>query len=272
MTSLSKVLKSPYVTADNQVKLIESNAAISHPSSQETISRDEVSPELMDEANQIIVDAGALAEKQLQTAKAQIDLMQQEAKQEIESWWGIRRQEDEAIIETHRVQGYTAGYEQGLAAGKEQAFVELMSQLELAKEVLNGAYETKLNIINEAEPFLVELSTAIARKILEQDLKCHPELVLDMVGKALSRIRGQHSIALSVHPNQFAIVQASREELLRFIDREAELKIFPDPTVEIGGCLIRNSLGTIDARVDTQLEEIKKGLLEMVGSTDEVAE
>lgn len=270
MTSLSKVLKSPFVTPDHQVKLIEPNKYVAFLSNKtEDESSKETSPEITQEANQILSDAMALAEKQLQTARTQIEQLRATAKLEIESWWEARRLEDDSVIASHREQGYSTGFQEGLTAGKEQAYAEFMPKVEEAIEVLNKAYAAKQVILGEAEPFLVELSTAVARKILEKELQTHPEQVLGIIGKALARIRGQQMIVLSVHPHQFTIVQDSREELLRLIDHEAELKIIPDPAVDIGGCLIRNALGTIDARIDTQLKEIKKGLLEMVGSTDE---
>lgn len=55
-------------------------------------------------------------------------------------------------------------------------------------------------------------------------------------------------------------VQDARDELMLAVDSQAELQIIPDPNVRDRGCVIRSSFGSIDARIDTQLEEIKKSL------------
>ncbi|MNI54060.1 flagellar assembly protein H [compost metagenome] len=53
------------------------------------------------------------------------------------------------------------------------------------------------------------------------------------------------------------------------IDSQAELQILPDPTVQDKGCVIRSSYGSVDARIDTQLVEIKKELLRITQQTED---
>jgi flagellar assembly protein FliH len=53
------------------------------------------------------------------------------------------------------------------------------------------------------------------------------------------------------------------------MDSQAELQIVPDITVMDFGCVIRSSFGSIDARVDTQLSEIKKALQQIVKGSGE---
>lgn len=51
--------------------------------------------------------------------------------------------------------------------------------------------------------------------------------------------------------------------------RKAELQILPDSTVKDMGCVIRSSFGSIDARIDTQLAEIKKSLVRIALDAEE---
>ena len=53
------------------------------------------------------------------------------------------------------------------------------------------------------------------------------------------------------------------------IDSQAELQIVPDSTVKDYGCVIRSSFGSIDARIDTQLSEIKRELIQLAHHSDE---
>lgn len=64
-------------------------------------------------------------------------------------------------------------------------------------------------------------------------------------------------------------MNAAREELSLAVDSQAELQILPDSTVKDQGCVIRSSFGSIDARIDTQLAEIKKELVRIALDTDE---
>ncbi len=165
------------------------------------------------------------------------------------------------------------GFKLGFDEGKEQAEFEVHSQWESmlteAKSILDSAYETKEQIILEAEPFLVELSAAIAEKIISRQLTVSPEWSLDIIRKSLARRREQGVITLCVSPKQLTFVQAAREELSLAIDSQAELQIVPDVSVKEFGCVIRSSFGSIDARIDTQLTEIKRELIQLALHADE---
>src|SRR5690606_23765030 len=111
------------------------------------------------------------------------------------------------------------------------------------------------------EPYIVDLTCSIAEKIIGKQLQLEPELIVDMIQRSLSRRREQGEITLCVAPKQLALMQGAREELMAAIDSQAELVIIPDISVKDYGCVIRSKFGSIDARIDTQLSEIKRELL-----------
>lgn len=77
---------------------------------------------------------------------------------------------------------------------------------------------------------------------------------------------------MCVSPKHFQYIQDAREELALALDSQAELQIIPDASVNDQGCVIRSSFGSIDARVDAQLKEIKTVLQSMAVRGGEVAE
>jgi flagellar assembly protein FliH len=219
--------------------------------------------------DQIISDAQSFAAERLNEASHESERLLAEAEQQIEVWWLQKRAEDEAAAEAMRQEGYAQGYAEG-AAQSEREMRELWEQkLEEASSVLKAAYAMREQIIQEAEPFLVELSSAIAEKILDQQLTLQPEIAIGLIRKSLSRRREQGVITLCVAPGQLAFVQAAREELLLSIDSQAELQILPDSTVKDNGCVIRSAFGSIDARMDTQLAEIKRELIHLAHHSGE---
>lgn len=72
---------------------------------------------------------------------------------------------------------------------------------------------------------------------------------------------------MSLHPSSPLFKQ--REELSFAIDSQAELKILPDASVKDRGCVIRSAYGSVDARIDTQLTEIKKELIRVALDQEE---
>jgi flagellar assembly protein FliH len=146
----------------------------------------------------------------------------------------------------------------------EQAEIRILEQysdmIEQARNVVSDAHGMKEQLIQEAEPFLLDLSCAIAAKIIGRQLTVTPEWSLQLIQGLLQRRRERGLITLCVAPVMFEYVQNNRDELLLALDSQAELQILPDSTVNDHGCVIRSSFGSIDGRIDSQLQEIKAAL------------
>jgi len=227
---------------------------------------EEPEEEKLDEATislkeQIIADAMAAAEARIKEAAEECEKMLQDAEQQIEVWWLEKRNEDEQLRQLHKQEGYEAGFQQGLEEAHAKVEQQWEQNLTEASSILKEAYRTREQIIQEAEPFIVELSCSIAEKVIDKQLSLEPDIVLDIITRTLSRRREQGEIILCVAPSSLSFVQAAREELNATIDSQAELVIIPDASVKDHGCVIRSKFGSIDARIDTQLSEIKRELL-----------
>lgn len=270
MTSLSNLIKvSQYVPVDilkqlnlgktylspDEQKLDDESTAIAEIA----VSAEELAAE--ETRRQMLSDAKDFAERQVREASEQSERLLAEAKEQIETWWQERRVQDEDLIEALKSEGFSQGYEEGKVQAEQTLQDKINEMMAEATAVLEEAHIEKGRIIQEAEPFLVELSCAIAEKIIDKQLDLEPEYTLELIKGNLSRKREQGLLTLCVSPSHFAFVQAAREELSLAIDSQAELQILPDPTVKDRGCVIRSSFGSVDARVDTQLSEIKKELL-----------
>lgn len=209
---------------------------------------------------QLLRDAESFAEDRIHEALEQAEQMRDQARSEIEQWWEQRRQEDEQHKEEARNAGYQDGYRHGAEEAERDVREEFERMLNDARSVLEQAYDTKQKMIMEAEPFLLELSCAIAEKIVDRQLTLERSWVIDQIRTLLARRQDLGKITLCVSPADFEFVLSSREELSLAIDSQAELQIVPDASVEDRGCVIRSAFGSIDARIDTQLTEIKKEL------------
>jgi flagellar assembly protein FliH len=219
--------------------------------------------------DQILTDAEQFAKQRIEETGEQIEAMYRNANEQIEHWWLERRAEDEKQREEIRNDGFSLGYGEGIIQAEQEVRAQWESMLTEAKSILDSAYQMKEQIIQESEPFLVELSTAIAEKIISKQLTVSPDWSLDLIRKSLQRRREQGVITLCVSPHHLTFVQAAREELSLAIDSQAELQIVPDVSVKDPGCVIRSAFGSIDARIDTQLSEIKRELISIALQAEE---
>ncbi|MDO7905834.1 FliH/SctL family protein [Paenibacillus sp. JX-17] len=219
--------------------------------------------------SEMLNDAKAFAEQQVRSASEQAEQMLEEARQQIEQWWQERREQDEHLQEALKAEGYQQGYEEGRQMAEQEMQQQLEQVMGEAQQVLQQSYEAKEQLIQEAEPFLVELSCSIAEKVIEKQLSIEEDYMIELIRKSLARKREQGTIVLCVSPAHFSFVHAAREELTLAIDSQADLQILPDATVKDRGCVIRSSFGSVDARIDTQLTEIKKELIRVALDDEE---
>lgn len=277
---LSNVIKPNHYIALNESIKIEVVSPLSR--NQPAVSPYVENPDLLDERiremeqileakDQIIHDAEQFAEQQLHQSQLEIEAMKEQAQLEIEAWWQSKRQEDEQLAATARESGFQQGYGHGLKEAEAAVHEQYADMLNESRSVLEQSYQLKTRIIQEAEPFLIELSCAIAEKIIGRQLTVNPEWVIEMTQTVLARRREKGVVTLCVSPKQFAYIQDARDELLLSIDSQAELQILPDATIDDHGCVVRTAFGSIDAKIDTQLKEIKAALRQLALTSEENA-
>lgn len=271
MISLSNLIKSSRVIPVGEHKQLERiyqyKAALQSVDLETQQAEQEPDAETISLRDQILNDAQFVAEERVKEATIESNNLLEEAEQQIDAWWLQKREEDQMIAEAARQEGFARGFAEGHEQVKHELAQQWEGKLQEAAQLLQSAYEMKEQIIQEAEPFLVELSCSIAEKIVGKQLADTNDLALELIRKSLSRRREQGVITLCVSPSQLSFVQAAREELQLSIDSQAELQILPDSTITDHGCVIRSAFGSIDARIDTQLEEIKRELLQLANQS-----
>jgi type III secretion protein L len=156
----------------------------------------------------------------------------------------IRRQ---ALEETARLrdEAYREGMEKSLAEFEQN----LLEALEIRERVWR-----------ETERDLLRLAIRLAEKIIGREITNDKKTITDIVAAALQNARQQEKLTVRVNPSDLSLIEEEREKFLpsgraRFIDFVA------DPRVPSGGCLIESEVGTIDARLETQLRVLERALL-----------
>ncbi len=156
-------------------------------------------------------------------------------------------EEAEAQAAQLRQQGYDEGYQEGLGQHTEQTTRAL-----LEVERLKGAIE----------PEYVRLVTACVRRIVGEELKQHPESIVNIVRAALRDATQQREINVRVHPADAEALRRNQRRLLDVLARAGTIEIREDDSVSRGGCIVITELGTIDASLDRQIAAIEAALEE----------
>ncbi len=177
----------------------------------------------------------------------------------------------EAKVEELRRAAYDEAYAQGHAAGLAQGHTEGLAQaqgtvdeaIERSRRLIAMAEEQGREALASAERELVELALAVAGKILAKEIAENPTVVLPIVRAAIDKVRDQEQITVRVHPDDYDLVLAARLELSSLMARDNALSVVADGALKNGDCVVDTPFGTVDARIDTQLELLKSALREL---------
>jgi flagellar biosynthesis/type III secretory pathway protein FliH len=160
-------------------------------------------------------------------------------------------------------QAYSAR-EQGLAQGIRAAEESYRAKLARLDALSASLQQERAEFFSRIEPELVRLAIAIAEKTIQRELETQPDTVLHLLRTALKRIRDREHLRISVNPRDFDQVKQARDDLISAVDGLRKLEIVEDRRVGPGGSLIESPSGTLDARIDTQLDQISQALIEAI--------
>ena len=121
------------------------------------------------------------------------------------------------------------------------------------------AREIREKVWREAEKDLLRLAVRLAEKIVGREIEKDDQTIIEIVSTALQNARQQEKLTVRVNPKDLPTIEKKAENFasgrIRFIDFVA------DPRIESSGCLIESEVGTIDARLETQLRVLERALL-----------
>ncbi len=171
-----------------------------------------------------------------------------------------RLEEMEAAVAKAREEAYRQGLSEGEARGKaaEQKFEALNRALAEAIAELS-TYKAELRA--SAERDMVELSVAIARRVLRREISVDPHALEGIVAASLDRISAQEITVVKTHPFHAG---ALRDQIARLAPT-AQISVEADPTLAMGSVIFEITRGSLDGSIESQLDEIQRGLADHLG-------
>lgn len=158
-----------------------------------------------------------------------------------------------AIQEQARQEGYLAGHAEGMAAGQEQAALEIARLQKLA-----NTFSTEIATADEViSQQVLDLAVDLARALLKSALALRPELVIPVVREAVRYLPALHPPALLyLNPGDAVLVKDKiGDELTKM-----GWLLTEDAQLEPGGCRVETANNQIDAALPTRWQRLLAAL------------
>jgi type III secretion protein L len=139
--------------------------------------------------------------------------------------------------EEEKKRGYAQGFDEGLESFSKHLFA-------LDQELK----ELKLEIQKKMLP----LTLSAARKIIGEELKIHPDRIVDIVLTSLKPVTQHKKIIIYVNKADLAMLEAEKPKIKKIFEHLQSLSIQERDDIEPGGCIIETEAGIINAQLENQ--------------------
>ncbi len=153
-------------------------------------------------------------------------------------------------------------FNNGLKEGKELAERGLEKVFRALRASSETIHNLRDKIFRESEDEIIKLVMLVARKVIIHEVTQDPSILAAVVQNAIAGLSARQEITVHINHDDYLQATSGRDESILKELLHENLSIKPDHSVESGFCLVDTEMGTIDASLDGQLDQIYRNLIE----------
>jgi flagellum-specific ATP synthase len=161
-------------------------------------------------------------------------------------------------------------YEDGYAEGQNQSLQNEREKLKPVGQMLKNASaiikDHHASVIQNAPANAVDLAMAMARKIVRKEMEKGDDRRIDALRNIVTMAVAHDSAKIRLHPEDEQAVMSALLEALPDAAASNNFELLLDKSIQPGGCLVETDFGTVDARIDKQLDAIEAELTQAAAS------
>jgi len=155
-----------------------------------------------------------------------------------------------------------ASFERGLTEGKNLAERGLVNVFRSLRAATEGVQSLRERVLRESEDDLIDLVMKVARKVILREVAMDRGILVNVVRTAIDALSERSEITIRLNPDDYILITTGPGESIRKELFTERMQLKSDPAVLQGSCQIDSEMGTLDAGIDGQMDEIFRRLLE----------
>ncbi len=177
----------------------------------------------------------------------------------------VAKQKCEIIIRTAHSEAqsvHDAAYSDGFEAGAKDAAQKAENLIEQLLQAIENQNVERSNLVHEIEEQALMLCVDVAEKIIRHEVRTDPRIIARVLKMCLRRLKHRGEVNVRANPSEVEHLRAMRDELLSTAESLRELNVIEDRRITAGGCVVESPSGDFDARLETQIEQIRRKLMD----------
>ena len=153
-------------------------------------------------------------------------------------------------------EGLHRGQQEGYAAVCQRAS-ELFRNLAAAIEEVD---ELQQRVLREAETAIVEMALAVARKVIQREVRIDRSCIAEVIQEALQKTDPRDRVVIRMNSADLQYLETACVSLPESENRLERLRLEADDSIAEGGCMLETKCGDIDGRIEQRLQIIESAL------------
>ncbi len=147
------------------------------------------------------------------------------------------KQETVQEAETIKEAAFQEGFQEGLVSLNKHLFA-LDQELKHLRE--------------DVQKKILPLSLKAARKIIGEELRLHPDRIVDIVLTSLKPVTQHRKIVIYLNKADLPMIEESKSKIKKIFEHLESFSIQERGDIEPGGCMIETEAGIINAQLENQ--------------------
>jgi flagellar assembly protein FliH len=148
-----------------------------------------------------------------------------------------------------------AAYERGRIEGEQSVSEQLVRQRVEFSDLQNGL----LAELHESETTLIAIALEAAQRLVA-GLPISVDMVEASVREALAQANDATNLEVQLNEEDLRLLESAQSPLLAAESGPQRLRLVASPDITRGGCLVHTRFGTVDARRETKLVNLRESL------------
>jgi flagellar assembly protein FliH len=166
------------------------------------------------------------------------------------------------VSEEENARQVQESFDRGFEEGKRQAERGLTNVFKALRDAVEDTAALRGQVLRETEEDILKLVITVSRKVIHQEIATDRLILAKIVAAAVNSASERDEVVVRLNPEDYRQVSAHRQIYLNGCGDDRQLELKSDDTVSPGGCIVETATGEIDARTETQLDEVFRRLLD----------
>jgi flagellar assembly protein FliH len=180
-----------------------------------------------------------------------------------------RLQEVETRGDEERNQIHQQRYDEGYQVGLDEREAESVDAVSRMGVLHDNLIAERTQVLKEAEETVIDLASALAKRIVGFQAEASPKVLVQVVRAALRHLSDRSNLEIMVHPDDLQIARRFAAHWVETVEQDSVLKVRASDHVGRGGCMIEGREENVDARLEEQANVLHDGLRAAFSATVE---